>query len=100
MSLYVTVKIDIKTDKFTHESNVNIEGIKTIVENVLLSHMGIGADKTPPIRKDNYEITIYWDLSDDSFTVKSDTNNKSLTDGILLCFLRRLVKNERSSTTN
>lgn len=61
-----------------------------ILENFLLAQVGKGRDGTPPVVRDEYEITIQLDMADDSFYQEHNCGNLGLRDGILLDVLRKI----------
>ncbi|MDD4931509.1 MAG: hypothetical protein PHG66_05200 [Candidatus Colwellbacteria bacterium] len=91
MSL-VVVKIifDINDKKrSTIRTNLGLEGqegldkLNDLFCDFIRAQMGAGADDSKPNDKNIYSIDIMLDLSTDTFSVKSDTGNKSLTCGIV-----------------
>ena len=92
MKSYIKITFDVNTNDFNYQSDMNKSGVVECVEFILTSHLGAGADNSKPNMKDLYTIYITWEFLDDSFIISSDTNNKSLTDGILSSFFQNLTK--------
>ena len=77
-------------DKTVIKTNARKEAISEILEAWLSCQVGQGKDSREPNRKDEYEIVIKLDLSDDTFFTNSDTGNKSLTCGLVMNVFNRL----------
>lgn len=90
--LLVKIEFDINKDTFKIASNADEDCITEIIENVLRDQIGAGHDNSEPNVQDTYTITIKWDLSDDSYSITSDTGNKGLTAGILLQLFQNRTK--------
>ena len=92
MSKYLTLGLEynIKTDKFKVSGDVNEGGQREIVETFLRYQIGAGVDDSEPNRQEVYNFLIKWYSIDDRITIKDDTGNKGLRDGILIGFLRTL----------
>lgn len=84
--LFLKIKFWLNEDRFDVESNVKSARIKSIVENIVRSHIGAGVDNSKAVERDVYTINIGYNM-DDSYTLGSDTGNKGLTTGILSKFL-------------
>lgn len=80
------IQYDFKKDQFEVWSEVKKGKIKEVILEFLRTQMGLGKDERDPEKRDIYTITLDLDLSDDSFTVNSDTGNDSFMTGILRHF--------------
>ncbi len=91
--VYINFKYDTEKNLFSIEdTNLNGPGAAiTVLSSYLSSIMGSGADNSTPNRRPGYDIRISLDLSDDAFSVESNTGNKGLTAGITMQFLDRLT---------
>lgn len=74
-------------------SEIKKEQIQEVLDTLIRSQIGIGGGDGKPKEKNIYTIVIDLDLSGDTFNVKSDTENKSLTTGILMDLVLKLNKN-------
>ena len=94
MSVRVQVDWNSKTDEIKISGDCNKEGAKEIIENWITSQIGAGEDKSKPNIREEYTVQIWCDLSDDSFSSKSNCGNKGLRDGILLMALKRSLSSK------
>jgi len=83
-SVFLELTHDIKNDKFKTNTSVKEELLDDFLADFARRQMGAGEDTSTPNKQDVYHIRITLDLSDDTFFVKSDTGNKSLTCGIVM----------------
>lgn len=93
IDLQMTINYDMKAGSFTWDetkTNVKQSYREELLSDFLQSQIGSGADDTPAVEWDAYEIQIGVDLSDDTFYVKHNCGNKGLRDGILMDVLRKL----------
>ena len=90
MSLRVQVDWNSQTNEFKISGDCNNEGSSEIIENWIRSQIGAGKDESKPDIRKVYTIQIWCNLSDDSFSIKSNCGNKSLRDGILIHALKSL----------
>ncbi len=58
--------------------------VSEILEAWILNQVGSGQDNSMPSQKQEYQIKIGLDMSNDTFYTESDTGNKSLTCGIVM----------------
>ena len=65
----------------------DLELLEELFSDFVRANAGQGADNSKPNKKSRYEILIMLDMSDDTFSVKSDTGNKGLTCGIVMSAL-------------
>ncbi|OGN02310.1 MAG: hypothetical protein A2655_03795 [Candidatus Yanofskybacteria bacterium RIFCSPHIGHO2_01_FULL_43_42] len=79
-----------RPDKTVIKTNAKREAISEILGAWLSCQIGQGKDNREPNRKDEYEIVIKLDLSDDTFFTDSDTGNKGLTCGLVGDVFNRL----------
>ncbi len=86
LSLTLDIKYDIKRDRFEVGGDVKEEKRVDLVGMFLRSQLGQGLDRNEAEERDVYHITITWHPKDDSISVRSDTGNKGLRDGILWKF--------------
>lgn len=70
-------------NKTVIRTNAKKEAVEEILEVWLSCQTGLGEDKSKPNKKDKYIIQIQVDLSFDILSTSSDTENKSLTCGII-----------------
>lgn len=84
--LYVNIGFDITTSKFITDTNTN--NPKKIVGEFLRSQIGKGVDNTKANDLVVYNISIYLNLSDDSFTCTDNCGNKGLREGILMTYIK------------
>lgn len=87
--------IELEYDVEKNETNVNTNVKQSLIEELLTdwiraTQMGKGKDEGKPNERDVYNIRIGIDLSDDSFSTRSDTGNVSLTCGIVINYLKSL----------
>ena len=75
-------------------TNMKRERVFDVLSDWLRDQFGKGSDESPVVEQDEYKITIGLDPSDDSFTTKSDTGNKSLTCGIVFRIIHDVNKGE------
>ena len=80
-------------------SNATKEGTEEILSDYIRSQMGKGVDGRKPNNELVYRVTIGVDLSDDSFSVQSNTGNASLTTGIACEVFKRLRDNKLAVST-
>ena len=71
-------------------TNAKPEALEEILEAWLREQMGAGADQSTPTEREVYTVKLALDLSDDTFSVESDTGNESLTTGIVMRVFRDL----------
>jgi hypothetical protein len=90
--VFLDLEFNIKTGEFITTSNIKDELVEDFVGDFLHSQIGTGADKAIAVEKDIYHIHIGLDMSDDTFFVKSDTGNESLTTGIVGYYLANANK--------
>ena len=90
MGLFLGIKYDIKKDEFTFHSDIKEERQVDILEAVVRMQIGAGVDNSKANDLNVYLISIDWDLSDDSFSIKSNTGNKGLTTGIIMQAFKKL----------
>jgi hypothetical protein len=81
-----------KPAESTIRTNAKPEVVEELIANWLRDQMGRGKDNAQPVLKSEYKIKIGLDLSDDTFYTESDTGNKSLTCGLVMCLLKHLDK--------
>lgn len=91
ITLEITFNIN-DLDKTAIITNAKKEAVSEILEAWLSCQVGQGKDENEPTIKDEYKIKIQLDLSTDTFYTSSDTENKSLTCGLILDMLGRLDK--------
>ncbi len=68
----------------TIKTNAEPEAIEDLLATWIQAQSGSGKDTSNPNIKDIYEVQISLDLSDDTFSTRSDTGNKGLTAGIVI----------------
>ncbi|QQG46340.1 MAG: hypothetical protein HYY55_00635 [Candidatus Niyogibacteria bacterium] len=81
-------------EKSVIRTNAKKEKLGETLEAWLSCQFGLGEDESELDKKDIYKIKIQLDLSDDSFYTNSDTGNKGLTCGIIICVLDNLSRIE------
>ena len=74
------------------QTNIKLEELGGLLEAYLSIQIGKGKDDRGATKKENYEIVIGLDMSDDTFYTKSDTGNKGLTCGIIMEVFKNLDK--------
>ena len=80
---FVTLKYNVKTNKFETDTNCNKDGLAEILENFLRSEIGKGKDERKRNILDEYTITLNLDLSSDTFHITDNCGNDSLRCGIV-----------------
>lgn len=89
--IIVKIKYNLKEpDETIIETNANEEAVSEILETWLSGQINRGKDDSQCNEKDEFEVVIRLDLSNDTFSTNSDTNNKSVTCGIVIDVFRRL----------
>jgi hypothetical protein len=86
--LFIEIKYNIKNDSFETNSNIKEEKIVEIVLEYLRTQIGLGKDDRTAADKDIYSLRLELDLSEDHFKLAHDTNNMSLSMGILTHFIQ------------
>ena len=71
-------------------SDIRREYWEEVLGNFLGNQFGKGDDPTPSIEREEYEITLQLDLSDDSFYYEHNCGNLNLRDGILMAVLEKI----------
>lgn len=71
-------------EKIVIKTNAKPQAVKGILGVWLSCQIGLGEDSREANVKDVYTIDIWLDLSDDTFSVDSDTGNDGLTCGLIL----------------
>jgi hypothetical protein len=95
--VFLDLEFNIKADTYKIvATNIKENLVENFVEEFIHSQIGAGSDKSQPVEKDVYTIHIGLDMSDDTFSVKSDTGNKSLTTGIVAHFLHKTNTSKNS----
>lgn len=82
-NLYLNIEYHANDDKFEFITDINTEGCIEILDSIIRTHIGAGADTRGYIEREVYTIRIAWDLSNDKGVLHSDTGNKGLTTGLL-----------------
>lgn len=90
LTMKITFPMKELRPKPTIKSDIKREYWEEVLSGFLQDQMGKGKDNTPAEERDEYEIIIQLDVSDDSFYVKHNCGNKGLRDGILMEVLRRI----------
>ena len=80
---FVTLKYNVKTNKFETDTNCNKDGLYEILDYFLRSEIGKGSDKRAPNLLDEYTIILNLDLSTDTLHITDDCGNDSLRCGIV-----------------
>jgi hypothetical protein len=90
--LYIDIIYPINTpEKYEIKTNMKSENVKDALCEYIHGIIGYGGKDTRKAREiDVYHITIDIDLSCDKFSVKSDTDNNGLTDGIIMDVISRM----------
>ena len=87
--LYVTFEFDIPTDTYkVVDTNMNNNGISTLLDTYLRDIMGRGADERRPEIRDVYTIAMTLDVTYDKIGVSHDCGNLGLVAGILMTIFR------------
>lgn len=92
--LVLLIDYDGINDTFCFNGNVKKERIPDLINDFLYLQIGKGEDKRKAEDHDLYTITIYLDLSDDTFSSGSNCGNYGLRDGILMRAVQKLNKKE------
>jgi len=79
-------------DRYEVKSEMTKQGQIELIEAFLSSQIGAGEDNTPANKQKQYRIKLDWYLQNDEIEVTSNTGNKGLRNGILMCYLKRLYK--------
>ena len=73
--------------KSSIKTNLREGAIEDILLEFVRANQSAGPDHSIPNEREIYDIKIYLDLSDDRFSVESDTGNKGLTLGIVMAII-------------
>lgn len=93
--IYLEIIYDYRYPKKTKiKTNAKKETVEKILEEYLRGQIGAGEDSSESNIKDEYKIAIGLDLTSDTIHTSSDTDNKSLTAGIVYVTLGNLDKIE------
>ena len=89
--IYFKINYDINdSEAFEIDTNAKVELIPELLGEYIRAIVGAGADHSEPNNRDIYNITLYLDLSDDSWQEESNTGNKGLTAGIIMNIIKQL----------
>jgi hypothetical protein len=75
---------------FGVSGNVKEELRRSVLEDFLRTQVGAGEDRRPAEDREEYNIRIEVDLSDDTFSVWHDCGNKGLMAGIVMDVVSRM----------
>ena len=88
--LFVTFDYTISTDTYEIvETNMNNNGIATLLETYIRSVVGAGADEREPEKRDVYTLTMTLDVTYDDIEVHHNCGNLGLVAGILSTIFAR-----------
>ena len=87
---FIKLCYTINKDEYQLETDLKDEKVADIISDFLRTQMGLGNGTGEPNNLPVYEIEIDLDLTDDSFRIKSNTGNDSLTTGIVAHNLQKL----------
>jgi hypothetical protein len=88
--LHIKVTLDVTTDTFQVETDINQELLKEMLGEIVRSMFGAGEDHAKANVQDVYMVDITIDLSDDGIRISSDCGNKGLETGIIAEALFRM----------
>lgn len=89
--LGIQIKYNVPTDTYTIlKTNIKKERIRDFLEDWLMTQVGAGKDTRKRVDRDDYIVSIGLDLSDDTFTISSNTNNEGLTCGIIMSVVGKM----------
>lgn len=89
-NVHLWLRYTLSTDELCYATDIKPEAVVELLETFLADQIGAGADPTPPVESDVYNIRIRMDLADDTFYVSHDCGNLGLRDGILIQALSRI----------
>lgn len=81
------IQYDINKDKFSVIGDLNKQGQEELIDTWLRMQMGRGKDHSPANKLDVYKICLQWTPHMDVISVKDNTGNKGLREGILMHYL-------------
>lgn len=84
------IQYDINQDKFSVIGDLNKHGQEELIDTWLRMQMGRGKDHSPANKLDVYKIRLQWTPHMDVISVKDNTGNKGLREGILMRYLSTL----------
>ena len=77
--LYINLEVDWKSNKYLIDTNIKEDKIDDILAEYYRGTLSKSPDHNDAVEKDKYNIRIELDLSEDIFTMNSDTGNRVLT---------------------
>jgi hypothetical protein len=89
--LTLDISYDVKTDSFNINSDAKEEAYANLIESYLHAQIGAGRDNSPANQREIYHIKLEWYPQEDVFKISSDTGNKGLREGLLICLLGKLT---------
>lgn len=92
--LIIDIEYNGPTGEYKLDTNVREEYVNDLLETWIQGQAGRGKDTAKANELDIYHIRITCDLSYDTFRVRSDTGNKSLTCGIIMAVLSKRLGND------
>ena len=98
MDAKIKIKFNLKKETFDVWTNIKDKFIADTVLEFLRSVMGTGKDKSKAKKLNIYLIEIGLALEGDIFTVKSNTGNKGLREGILMLFVKKMDEDRNNIT--
>jgi hypothetical protein len=93
---FIKLTYNITSDKFKVESDFKPEKIPEVLQEFIRGQMGLGKDTRKANKIECYKINLDLDLTEDKFTVSSNTGNDSLRDGIIAYYLSEHCKNKEA----
>lgn len=81
---YIRIFFPINEEKPRISTDLKQDKVAEIIGEYLRTQLGKGKDESQPTIRNEYEITLELDLTDDSFKLQHDTGNMSLVTGILM----------------
>lgn len=94
-AVFVTAKVNLEHMKAEIKSNLDEEMIEDFLCEWLRLQVGKGVDDSKPTEREEYEITILLNPTNDQFTVLSNTDNKGLTTGLII-YVVQTLRNKRT----
>lgn len=88
MSLYLKLQYNVEKDSYKEKSNIIKDKRKEIVSEFLRTQIGAGKDDSPVNEVEVYEIELHIIFDPESYECKSNCNNLSLRDGILMNYIQ------------
>ena len=93
MNLVIIMKLDIRTEEYRYNTNIDKDIFKSTVDDIVKSRIGLECDDQEIAARDIYTVSCFVDMSG-KISVFSDCNSGVLETGIITCFSMKLEEGD------